>query len=40
LRKAGIRYIEVSESDGGEQIRYRVREQFGWNTARRVSSVL
>jgi hypothetical protein len=38
LRKAGIRYIEVSESDSGEQIRYRVREQLGWNTKRSVST--
>jgi hypothetical protein len=33
LRKAGVRYIEVFESDGEEQIRYRVREQLGWNAA-------
>jgi hypothetical protein len=33
LRKAGVRYIEVSESDSADQIRYRVREQLGWGTA-------
>ncbi len=38
LRKAGIRYIEVSESDSPEQIRYRVREQLGWKTTQRVPS--
>lgn len=38
LRKAGVRYIEVSESDSAEQIRHRVREQLGWNTTQRVPS--
>lgn len=33
LRKAGVRYVEVSGSDGAEQIRSRVREQLGWTTA-------
>ena len=32
LRKAGVRYIEVSESDSAAQIRSRVREQLGWET--------
>ena len=30
LRKAGVRYIEVSETDSEEQIRSRVREYLGW----------
>jgi hypothetical protein len=30
LRKAGIRYLEVSVDDNAEQIRSRVREQLGW----------
>jgi hypothetical protein len=30
LRKAGVRYVEVSESDSAAQIRSRVREQLGW----------
>jgi Protein of unknown function (DUF2726) len=30
LRKAGVRYIEVSESDSPEQILSRVREHLGW----------
>jgi hypothetical protein len=30
LRKAGIRYVEVSETDTEEQIRLRVRENLGW----------
>ncbi|WP_370307925.1 DUF2726 domain-containing protein [Sphingobium abikonense] len=29
LRKAGVRYVEVSESDSDDQIRSRVREQLG-----------
>jgi len=33
LRKAGVHYVEVSESDSAEQIRSRVREQLGWKTA-------
>ena len=33
LRKAGVRYVEVSEIDSAEQIRSRVREQLGWQTA-------
>lgn len=33
LRKAGVRYIEVSEADSAEQIRYRVREQLSWNAS-------
>jgi hypothetical protein len=33
LRKAGVRYVEVSASDSAEQIRSRVREQLGWKTA-------
>jgi hypothetical protein len=32
LRKAGIRYVEVSASDSAAQIRSRVREQLGWET--------
>jgi hypothetical protein len=32
LRKAGVRYIEVSESDSPTQIRSRVRQQLGWET--------
>jgi hypothetical protein len=30
LRKAGVRYVEVSESDNAARIRSRVREQLGW----------
>jgi hypothetical protein len=30
LRKAGVRYVEVSETDTDEQIRLRVREHLGW----------
>jgi hypothetical protein len=30
LRKAGVRYVEVSETDTEEQIRLRVRENLGW----------
>lgn len=30
LRKAGVRYIEVSAADTDDQIRSRVREQLGW----------
>jgi len=33
LRKAGVRYVEVSEIDSAEQIRSRVREQLGWQMA-------
>ena len=33
LRKAGVRYVELSASDSAEQIRSRVREQLGWKTA-------
>jgi hypothetical protein len=29
LRKAGVRYVEVGESDSADQIRSRVREQLG-----------
>jgi hypothetical protein len=32
LRKAGVRYVEVSASDNAAQIRSRVREQLGWET--------
>ena len=32
LRKAGVRYVELSASDDAEQIRSRVREQLGWKT--------
>jgi hypothetical protein len=31
LRKAGVRYLEVFESDTDGQIRSRVREQLGWD---------
>jgi Protein of unknown function (DUF2726) len=30
LRKAGIRYVEITATDRSEQIRSRVREQLGW----------
>lgn len=30
LRRAGVRYVEISETDSPDQIRYRVREQLGW----------
>ena len=30
LRKAGIRYVEITSTDSAEQIRTRVREQLGW----------
>ena len=30
LRKAGVRYVEVSARDTDAQIRLRVREQLGW----------
>lgn len=33
LRKAGVRFIEVFESDNDDQIRHRVREQLNWNAA-------
>jgi hypothetical protein len=33
LRKAGVKYIEVFATDSEEQIRSRVREHLGWNTA-------
>jgi hypothetical protein len=33
LRKAGVRYLEVFPGDSAEQIRSRVREQLGWETA-------
>lgn len=33
LRKAGVRYIEVSTTDSEDQIRSRVREQLGWKMA-------
>jgi len=32
LRKAGVRYMEVSASDSATQIRSRVRELLGWET--------
>jgi hypothetical protein len=32
LRKAGIRYVEITATDSSEQIRSRVREQLGWQT--------
>jgi hypothetical protein len=32
LRKAGVRYMEVSASDSATQIRSRIREQLGWET--------
>jgi Protein of unknown function (DUF2726) len=38
LRKAGVRYVEVSETDSDEQIRSRVRENLGWNN-RRVNAI-
>jgi hypothetical protein len=31
LRKAGVRYLEVFETDSDIQIRSRVREQLGWS---------
>jgi len=34
LRKAGVRYIEVGQSDTEEQIRYRLREVLGPNVFR------
>src|SRR3954470_2941062 len=34
LRKAGVRYVEVSETDSDEQIRSRVRENLGWRNQR------
>lgn len=30
LRKAGVRYVEISDRDSEAQIRSRVREQLGW----------
>jgi hypothetical protein len=30
LRKAGIRYVEITATDSSEQVRLRVREQLGW----------
>lgn len=33
LRKAGIRYLEITHDDDAEQIRARVRQQLGWRTA-------
>jgi hypothetical protein len=30
LRKAGIRYVEITATDSAEQIRSRVREHLGW----------
>jgi Protein of unknown function (DUF2726) len=30
LRKAGVRYVEVSENDDPAQIRARVRHELGW----------
>jgi hypothetical protein len=30
LRKAGIRYVEITPVDSPEQIRSRMREQLGW----------
>jgi len=33
LRKAGVRYLEVSESDSPTEIRSRVRQQLGWEIA-------
>jgi len=30
LRKAGVRYVEITATDSAEQIRSRVREQLGW----------
>jgi hypothetical protein len=34
LRKAGIRYVEITATDSSEQIRLRVREQLGWHPIR------
>lgn len=34
LRKAGVRYIEVSAEDSDEHIRSRLREALGWNAGR------
>ncbi|MGH6829656.1 MAG: DUF2726 domain-containing protein, partial [Methylocella sp.] len=39
LRKAGVRYIEVSATDSDDQIRSRVREQLGWKTAASMNCV-
>ena len=33
LRKAGVRYLEISATDSDDQIRSRVREQLGWKAA-------
>ena len=33
LRKAGIRYVEITATDSAEQIRSRVREQLGWQAS-------
>lgn len=33
LRKAGVRYVEISTGDSDNQIRSRVREHLGWNAA-------
>jgi hypothetical protein len=33
LRKAGVRYVDVSENDSPAQIRSRIREQLGWEPA-------
>ena len=33
LRKAGVGYLEFSDSDSPAQIRSRVRQQLGWETA-------
>lgn len=32
LRKAGVRYVEISPSDSDEQIRVRLQEQLGWKS--------
>lgn len=33
LRKAGVRYLELGNTDRDDKIGFRVREQLGWNTA-------
>ena len=32
LRKADVRYVEISKTDSPTQIRARIREQLGWKT--------